>query len=357
MSKNMYRAAIVGLGMVAVGRSPKGEPPEPFGREILNRHVHTINDLPNVELVSVCDIAPAAISRFKDLWGRDLPNVNTYTDLDEMLSKEELDIVGVTTADHTHAGVTIAVANAGVKGIYLEKPLATDLDEADRMIAACEENGVILNVGHTRRYRPLITTVREAIRSGAIGKIGAIVLMQFGSGATLFRNGTHFIDIMCFIADANPTKVSAILDEGFDDWDKYRGDGGRTRGNEPGAIGTIIFSNGVRGSYVSTINNSYQYVNMVITGSDGNIEFGLNGDSFELTKTLNKNVAGTGAQTVVPKDYQIIGIPAGYRELLDMIENGGTSVSPAREARKTVQIMTGFLESNQRGSALIDLSG
>lgn len=355
MSEQTYRAAIVGLGGIAIGRSRQEVTPPPFAREVLNRHVHTIHGLPNIELVAVCDIAPTAVDRFKDLWGKDLPETRTYADVGEMLSNEKLDIVGIATADHAHAAVTVEVAHSGVKGIFVEKPLATSLEDADSMIAACEANNVVLNVDHTRRYRPLVHRVRQAIRDGAIGEVGAAALHHFGTAATLFRNGTHFIDVMCFVIDSAPVKVSALLDEGFDDWDRYRGDGGRTRGAEPGAIGTIIFSNGVRASYTSTIHNSFYSTGMMVTGSEGNIEFEMNGDSARLTSGHVTSPLGPSVQTIVPNQYQIIGIPAGYRELMDVIENGVSSVSPAREARKTIQIMTGFLQSHQQGSRLIDV--
>ena len=355
MSERTYRAGIVGLGIVAVGRSHMGTPPPPFGREIMNRHVHTLSRLPNVELVAVCDIMPQAIERYKGLWDEDLPDVSTYTDLGEMLAKEDLDIVGVTTGDHTHAAATVQTASAGVKGIFLEKPLATSLEDADAMIEACEANGVVFNVDHTRRYRPLVHAVRQAIRDGAIGEPGAAVLNNFGRPATLFRNGTHFIDVLCCVVESDPVKVSAILDEGFDHWDVYRGDGGRTRNNEPGAMGNIIFSNGLRASYASTVHRTFHMVKMLVSGSEGYLEFDLNGDSFTLSTDGIGSEFGTGVKTVVPKSYQTIGIPAGYLELIDMIENGGSSISPAREARKTVQIMTGFLQSHQQGSRLIDV--
>ena len=355
MSERTYRAGVVGLGIVAVGRSMMSPPPPPFGREVMNRHVYTLSNLPNVDLVAVCDIMPQALERYRGLWGEDLPEVRTYTDLGEMLAKEDLDIVGVTTGDHTHAAATVQAANAGVKGIFVEKPLATSLEDADRMIEACEANGVLLNVDHTRRYRPLLHAVRQAIRDGAIGEPGAAVLSNFGHSATLFRNGTHFIDVLCFVVESEPVKVSAVLDEGFDHWDVYRGDGGRTRGNEPGAMATIIFSSGLRASYASTVHRSFQMVKMVVTGSEGHLEFDLGGDSYEVTTNGIGSEYGSGVKTVVPKSYQTIGIPAGYLELIDMIENGGTSISPAREARKTVQIMMGFLQSHQQGSRLIDV--
>ena len=355
MSQRTYRAGIVGLGGVAVGRSHMGTPPPPFGREVMNRHVHTISRLPNVELAAVCDIMPQAIERYKGLWDEDLPDVRTYTDLGEMLAKEDLDIVGVTTGDHRHAAATVQTAQAGVKGIFVEKPLATSLEDADAMIEACEANGVAFNVDHTRRYRPLVHAVRQAIRDGAIGEPGAAVLNNFGPPATLFRNGTHFIDVLCFVIESDPVKVSAVLDEGFDHWDVYRGDGGRTRNNEPGAMGTVIFSSGLRASYASTVRSTFHMVRMLVNGTGGYLEFDLNGDSFTLTTNGIGAEYGVGVRTVVPNSYQIIGIPAGYLELIDMIENGAPSVSPAREARKTVQIMTGILQSHQQGSRLIDV--
>ena len=55
MSERTYRAGVVGLGIVAVGRSMMDPPPPPFGREVMNRHVYTLSNLPNVDLVAVCD--------------------------------------------------------------------------------------------------------------------------------------------------------------------------------------------------------------------------------------------------------------------------------------------------------------
>ena len=53
--------------------------------------------------------------------------------------------------------------------------------------------------------------------------------------------------------------------------------------------------------------------------------------------------------------HQVHGILAAYEEMFDLIENDGVSVSPAREARKTVQIMMGFLKSHQEGGRLVDV--
>ena len=61
------------------------------------------------------------------------------------------------------------------------------------------------------------------------------------------------------------------------------------------------------------------------------------------------------SQTFAPGDYRTHTYVAGYLEMIDRIENGGDGVSTAQEARKTVQIMTGFLKSHAAGNTLVDV--
>ena len=51
----------------------------------------------------------------------------------------------------------------------------------------------------------------------------------------LFRNGTHILDLICWYAGAEPVRVFARLESGYDDFVAYRGDGGRDASSEPGA--------------------------------------------------------------------------------------------------------------------------
>ena len=175
--------------------------------------------------------------------------MNGYADHKEMLTKENLDVLAVTTGDNAHADITVDGANAGVKGIFCEKPLATTMKDANRMIKACEDNGTALSVDHTRRWAPVYHKVRDAVREGAIGPLSTVVVNHGGRRAILFRNGTHFIDGICFFAESEPLKVFARLEDGFDEWDEYEGDGGKTSENEPAASGFILFRNGVRAFY------------------------------------------------------------------------------------------------------------
>ena len=156
-----------------------------------------------------------------------------------MLSSEDLDIVTVATPEHLHAEPTVLAAESGVRAIFCEKPLATSVEDADRMIAACEANGVILSVDYTRRWSPAFHKVRDAIRSGAIGELSTMSASFGGVQAWLFRSGSHLLDAMVFFTEANPVRVSAHLEDGYDDWDIYRGQGGgNATERDPGARGT-----------------------------------------------------------------------------------------------------------------------
>ena len=85
-----------------------------------------------------------------------------------LLKDKEIDAVYVATPVHLHAAQTIAAAEAG-KHVLCEKPMAMNVSECDRMIAACRANNVRLSVAYYRHFYPVIERVREIIQSGEIG--------------------------------------------------------------------------------------------------------------------------------------------------------------------------------------------
>ena len=70
-----------------------------------------------------------------------------------------------------HAELAVRAAEAG-KHVVVEKPMAMTLDEADRMIAACEKNGVLMTVVHPNRFRPAVMELKRRMEEGAFGTIG-----------------------------------------------------------------------------------------------------------------------------------------------------------------------------------------
>ena len=146
-------------------------------------------------------MADDRIDNFKNTWGSVWPSAKPFYDYKEMLNSENIDILTVATGDDKHSQIVIDGANSGVKGIFCEKPLATKVEDCNEMLKACEDNGVYISVGHTRRWLPLYNKVREVIRSGSIGKLRTIEAFHGGARAMMFRNGTHIIDGICFFAE------------------------------------------------------------------------------------------------------------------------------------------------------------
>lgn len=345
-----YRCALIGLSGIAVApvqSSLSG------GRSVLPySHASALAAIPNADIVAVCDIFPEAGEKFRSLWGDRWPDARFYTDVDELLDSEEIDILGIITPDNLHADIFINAANRGIKGILCEKPLATTLADADRMIEAAEANGTVVAVEHTRRWDPFYHRVKELIDAGWIGEVQTVVGTLHGERAMLFRNGTHIVDLICYYAGAEPTHVFAQLEDGYDDFTEYRGDGGHDPDSEPGASAYIRFANGVRGFYNGT-KGSPAHTEWDITGSKGRIRISPNvTELFTLDGESGQMVQRPFPASMVMQG----GIQGAYLEIMDVLESGGTTRSTPAEARNTVACLIGMLDSHQAGNTLVAIT-
>ncbi len=312
------------------------------------QHASGLLGLGNATLAAACDLEESTLAEFRDRWQSEWPGLNTYSDHREMLAGEDLDIVTVATSDHRHADLVVDAANAGVRGIFCEKPLATNLADADRMVRAAERNGAILSVDHTRRFQPLWRHIKEQIvDGGGIGAVQYIVGALNGRRSMLFRNGTHLVDSICYFADSEPDWVFADLEAGFEDYTEYRGDGGHDPATEPSASGYIHFANGVRGFFAggSKVSADPKF-RCEVVGTTGYVEIGR--DSASLIRARER-------ETIQAPEWPVSGIPAGVQELVRLVDEGGRPVSPARDAHRVVEILVGFLESQRLGNVRVDL--
>jgi predicted dehydrogenase len=311
-------------------------------------HASGVSGSDRAKLVAGCDLSEAELESFDQKYREEWSGLSLYTDHQEMLEKEKPDIVTVATGDSSHAGLVVDAANAGVKGIYCEKPLATSLQDADRMVEAVERNGTILSVGHTRRWRPIWRHVKEEIvDKGEIGPVQYIIGALNGARSMMFRNGTHLVDTICYFADSDPKWVSAALEDGFDDFVSYKGDGGHEPASEPSVSGYIRFRNGVRGIFAGgTKQSAGSKFRIQVVGTTGQVDF--EGERADL-------VVDDQRTPIQEPDWPVTGIPLGIQELIKLVDEGGDPISPARAGHRVVEILIGFLESHRRGNVRVDL--
>jgi predicted dehydrogenase len=129
-------------------------------------HAKAIAEIDNARLVGVYDtVEPASRALAAELGGLDWTG-----DLDELLARDDLDVVSICTPSGTHADLAIRAARAG-KHLIVEKPLDISLAQADRMIAAAEKNGVKLTGIFPYRFRLGACKAKEAIDRGRLGQL------------------------------------------------------------------------------------------------------------------------------------------------------------------------------------------
>jgi predicted dehydrogenase len=302
---------------------------------------------PGVEVVAGCDINPAACEAFEVRWRERWPGLRTYADYREMLDRERIDLLSVVTPDHLHTDVILAGVAAGVKAIFGEKPLATSLEEADRIIAAVREHNVAMTVNHTRRWLPQYVAAREALRSGSIGPLVTIFAHLGGPRAMLFRNHSHLLDLLCYFAESDPEWVIGELEPGFEGYGTvYRGDGGRDPALEPGVNASIGFRNGVR-AFLSGMKQGVAEVSVTVIGGQGRVLV----DDAAATR-IAPSESGVSTQPIVPRATRA-GMQAAVADLIASLETGAPTQSPPEEARKAVALALAILESQARGNAKV----
>ncbi len=248
----MYRVGIIGCG-----RPRQTEGATGFGMS----HAHALGyrQSPEASIVALADLNLDNARAFQAEHGGD----TLYADYHEMLAREALDIVSISTWPHLHAEMVIAAASAQVKAIHCEKPMAPTYGEAVRMLEACERHGVQLTINHQRRFGAPFRRAKELLHAGAIGTL----LRIEGTCDNLFDWGTHWFDMFCFYNDETP--VEWVIGQ-IDARDGRQIFGAQVEGQ---GLSWFQFQNGVQGILTTGHGSNPRLINRLI-GDAGAIEVG-----------------------------------------------------------------------------------
>jgi predicted dehydrogenase len=129
-------------------------------------HAKEFPFVPDASLVAVCGRSEAKTKAFADRYGV----TRWYTDYERLLRDDEVDVVNILVPTGNHAEFTIEASHAG-KHVLLEKPLEVNLRRADEMIRVCRTNGTKLGVVFQMRFGTVAKRLKDAVDSGALGKI------------------------------------------------------------------------------------------------------------------------------------------------------------------------------------------
>lgn len=144
---------------------------------IAKKHALAISKIEGATLVAVCDRVPELMEPYMVDYGA-LP----YTNLEELLRNETIDVINICTPSGTHASIAELAASYG-KHIIVEKPIAMTMEETKRIIEAAQENDVKLAVVHPNRFRPVVMKLQEMLDQQLLGKIShALCVVNWNRG-------------------------------------------------------------------------------------------------------------------------------------------------------------------------------
>jgi UDP-N-acetylglucosamine 3-dehydrogenase len=329
MDRHTYRSAIIGLGFIGAADQVSGDALGQRVESLDGTHLGAMLKQPRVELVAGSSRDAGRRERFALR-----TKARTYADWREMLERERPEIVSVATYAPQHAEVTVACAEQGVRAIYCEKPIATKLADAERMLAACRKSKSLLVINHNRRFNPIFRRLRDMVASGDLGELTSASI-QWGSGR-LGNVGTHLFNTACMLIGRRVEAVSATLDlSGKPD----------CRGSEfcdPGGWGLLRFEGGLIATFDAADYGKVPAA-IAINGVTGRAMTGIDGVALEYWDGQTDHWPWpTGGESSMDR---------AMAEIVAWLDGESAFPDAAEDSLHTLEIIVACHASHQRNAA------
>ncbi len=306
-------------------------------------------------LVAVCDVNREKAEAMGKSQG-----VPWYTDFNQMMTSEHIDVVSVLTPSGLHAEHVIALAKYG-KHIIVEKPMALTLDSADDMIKACDANACRLFVIKQNRFNIPVLKLKEALVSGRFGKIvlGTVRVRWCRpqeyydmdkwrgtwslDGGVLSNQASHHIDLLeWMLGDVESVfakSATALVNIEVEDT----------------AVVILKFISGALGIIEATTATRPKDLegSISILGEKGSVEIGgfaVNEmKTWNFTESLTEDEEVKKKFSVNPPDVYGFGHKAYYEHVVDCINNNRHQLVDGLEGRKSLELISAIYESIETG--------
>ena len=348
----LYNIAILGCGKVA------------------HLHAKAVQNLPNAKLAGVWSRSENSAKTFAAQY-----NVPIYTDVETLIQNEKIDLAIVCTPHPFHLGPAEKAAAAGAH-VLVEKPLASTLEDADKIISACKKAGAKLGVISQRRWYEPVKRVKEAIEAGKIGKpvFGTINMLgwrdknyydadewrgtwKMEGGGVLVNQAPHQLDILLWFMGE--------IDEVYGLWRNL---------NHPyievedtavaivkfknGGIGNVIVSNSEKPGIYGKVHVHGENGASVGVQTDGGAMF-IAGMSGILEPPVNDIWSVPGEENLLEKwkaedsahfssiDPMVYYMERQIEDFLDAIANNHEPLVTGEDGRRTVELFTAIYRSTR----------
>jgi len=306
-------------------------------------------------LAAVCDVNREKTGAMGKSYG-----VPCYEDFNQMMCKEDIDVVSVLTPSGLHAEHVIALAKYG-KHIIVEKPMALTLDSADEMIKACDANACRLFVIKQNRFNIPVLKLKEALVSGRFGKmvLGTVRVRWCRpqeyydmdkwrgtwslDGGVISNQASHHIDLLeWMLGDVESVfakSSTALVNIEVEDT----------------AVVILKFISGALGIIEATTATRPKDLegSISILGEKGSVEIGgfaVNEmKTWNFTESLPEDEEVKKKYSVNPPDVYGFGHKAYYEHVVDCINNNRHQLVDGLEGRKSLELISAIYESIETG--------
>jgi UDP-N-acetylglucosamine 3-dehydrogenase len=190
----MIKVAVIGLGNMG------------------KHHARNYFNILSVNLVAVCDLntklSTDTAAKF---------SCNSYSDYKEMIAFEDINAVSIVVPTSFHKEVALYCMENNID-VLIEKPISSNIEDAQEIIAKSKEKNVLLQVGHIERFNPAVQRLKQIIQENKLGDISSIIARRVGAVPAQIRDtnvvvdlAVHDIDIMNYLYEDLPNEVYSNL--------------------------------------------------------------------------------------------------------------------------------------------------
>jgi UDP-N-acetylglucosamine 3-dehydrogenase len=292
-------------------------------------HVRVLSELPDVEVVAVCDIDKQKTSMVAEKYG-----IKAYTSSSRMYREKELDAVNLCVWSTRLSQEAMKALKSG-KHVFVEKPMAGSTREAKKIINLAREKKLCLTVGFIERFNPAVRRLKQAIANGDVGSpVSATVRrvskwpVRIGDVGVVKDTAIHDIDIARFIFDEDPVTVFAkagnLRHEKFEDYVQIM----------------LSFSAGKSAFLEANWLTPYKIRKLTVTGSEAIISLDY------ITQEMTIETLG---ETLTPRHEYEEPLRLELHHFVECIRNNKSPLVTGLDGYKALKIAEAALKSAEKG--------
>lgn len=315
------KCAVIGLGRIGVGFDDNQN-------KIIRTHVQAYKNHKNCELISLCDIDENKLKKY----GKKFRISELYTSYSELFKNEKIDCVSICTFADTHKKIVKKAAEFGVKRIFLEKPMASTLDDAKEIINICKKNKITLSIDHQRRFHSNYPEIKKNIEN----KLGKIYFINITYGSGIGNTGTHIFDMLRYffgeVYSIQSSKSSIKSNNPKD----------------PNIDVSLTFVNKIKCKMNVLDWNNYAELKMDIFGKNGMISLNMLNNIGEYYTNIKKNTESYQTlklSKTINKKSKLSPIQIGLNDLLLSTKNNCKTLSEPNDGYHALELIIASMMS------------